>query len=286
MVLENKNNKKYICKYCGKEFDNSHKLGGHIIKCKLNPNYQQYIKNWKISYKNNLLNHNEEFLNFNDQQQCFCKYCNKECKSLNSLKQHECRCKNNPNKIDLTYLSNRDYSKINLNPSNQYIKTKLLGLEKPIISDETRYKLGTGWRGKEMSQELKNKISIAMQKAVKEHPESYFGINTNKRVKKHLYNSIWLDGNWELIFAKYLDTLNIKWERPRKGIEYIWNNSNHVYYPDFYLPEYNLYIEVKGQETERDHAKWNMVSNLLVIKSNEIKQIQRNTYNIFKYLKK
>lgn len=28
-----------------------------------------------------------------------CKYCNKECKNKNSLAQHECRCKDNPNRI-------------------------------------------------------------------------------------------------------------------------------------------------------------------------------------------
>ena len=30
----------YICKYCNKEFDDYRKLGGHISKCKLNPNYE------------------------------------------------------------------------------------------------------------------------------------------------------------------------------------------------------------------------------------------------------
>ena len=28
----------YICKYCGKEFEKSSQLGGHIIWCKENPN--------------------------------------------------------------------------------------------------------------------------------------------------------------------------------------------------------------------------------------------------------
>lgn len=29
----------------------------------------------------------------------FCRYCNKQCKNLNSLKQHELRCKFNPNHL-------------------------------------------------------------------------------------------------------------------------------------------------------------------------------------------
>lgn len=32
-------------------------------------------------------------------QTLYCKYCGKKCKNLNSLKQHECRCKENPNRI-------------------------------------------------------------------------------------------------------------------------------------------------------------------------------------------
>lgn len=30
-----------------------------------------------------------------------CKYCNKSCKNKNSLAQHEIRCKENPNKIEV-----------------------------------------------------------------------------------------------------------------------------------------------------------------------------------------
>lgn len=40
---------------------------------------------------------------FNQQQTLYCKYCGKECKSINSLKQHECRCPSNENrKSDVT----------------------------------------------------------------------------------------------------------------------------------------------------------------------------------------
>lgn len=34
--------------------------------------------------------------NFNKPQILYCQYCGKECKNLNSLKQHECRCALNP----------------------------------------------------------------------------------------------------------------------------------------------------------------------------------------------
>lgn len=53
-----------ICKYCGKEFENVYKLGGHIIHCKLNPKYEQSLKQLEearkhINYKS--LNNKEHF---------------------------------------------------------------------------------------------------------------------------------------------------------------------------------------------------------------------------------
>lgn len=213
-----------------------------------------------------------------------CQYCGRECKNLNSLRQHEIRCKENPNKIDLGYLSNRDYSYININPSNQFIKAKQLGLPIPKMTDETKQKISNVWKGRKHTKETKEKISKTMQQVVKEKPESYNGININGKVKKYDYNGIKLDGSWELLVAQYLDFNNIKWERPHKGFEYIWNNDKHIYYPDFYLTDYNIYIEVKGFETERDYIKWKSLSNLIIIKRKEIDNIKNNQYNIFDYL--
>lgn len=213
-----------------------------------------------------------------------CKYCLKVCKNKNSLVQHEIRCKENPNKINLEYLSNRDCSKIKFNPSNQFIKAKKLGLLIPQVSEETKQKLSNVWKGRKHTKETKEKISKTMQQVVKEKPDSYNGVNINGKVKKYYYNGIKLDGSWELLVAKYLDFNNIKWERPRKGFEYIWNNGKHIYYPDFYLTDYNVYIEVKGYETERDYIKWKSLFNLIIIKRKEINDIKNSQYNIFNYL--
>jgi hypothetical protein len=210
-----------------------------------------------------------------------CQYCGRECKNLNSLRQHEIRCNENPNKIDLEYLSNRDYSNFNFNPSNQFIKAKQLGLSIPEVSDKTKQKISNVWKGRKHTKETKEKISKTMQQVVKDKPETYNGININGKVKKYEYKGIKLDGSWELLVAQYLDFNNIKWERPHKGFEYIWNNDKHIYYPDFYLTDYNIYIEVKGFETERDYIKWKSLSNLIIIKRKEIDDIKNNQYNIF-----
>ena len=97
-----------------------------------------------------------------------------------------------------------------------------------------------------------------------------------------------LDGTWEVIFATYLDSLNIIWERPKNYFEYEYNGI-HMYYPDFFLKDYNIYVEVKGYETDLDRIKWNAIKDihkqkLLVIKKYEIDNIKKGLYNIFNYI--
>ena len=49
---------------------------------------------------------------------------------------------------------------------------------------------------------------------------------------------------------------------------------------DFYLPDFDLFIEVKGYQTERDLQKWGSVKNLVVFKLDEIKKIKNNNLKI------
>ena len=71
--------------------------------------------------------------------------------------------------------------------------------------------------------------------------------------RRRIMNSISISGLMPEIeiprnIVRYIDSNNIKWERPDTGFEYFWENSNHIYYPDFYLPEYNLIIEYDGKQ--------------------------------------
>ena len=206
-----------------------------------------------------------------------CKYCGKVCKNTNSLKQHEIRCKLNKNRIDMSYVNDIRPAKGHKG-TNHFIKAKELGLCVPSVSDETRAKISAKAQLRRHSEESKLLIKQSMQRAVKEHPESYSAANVNGRVKKIEYNGEILDGGWELLVAQYLDSNDIKWQRPLSGFEYFWDNSTHTYYPDFYLPDYDSYIEVKGYERNRDLCKWAVVPKLIVIKRQEIKQIQEGTY--------
>ncbi len=67
-----------------------------------------------------------------------------------------------------------------------------------------------------------------------------------------------MDSTWEVACAERLDELGIAWKRdPSIKIKYRDKRLRlRNYAPDFYLPEFDIYIEVKGYWT--DHARWKM----------------------------
>lgn len=125
-----------------------------------------------------------------------------------------------------------------------------------------------------------------MQKAVRLHPDSYSSSNVNGRVKKVEYKGVLLDSQWEVDLAIWLDQNGIIWERPNKGFEYDYKGKKHIYYPDFYLPQLNIYVEVKGYKREKDEYKWKSLNNLIVVKRKEIEDIHLNKFNLLSILNK
>ena len=119
-----------------------------------------------------------------------------------------------------------------------------------------------------------------MQQVVLQNPAAYSYKNFCGRSKKTWYNGQLMHSSWELDVAKWFDANKITWTKKVQGFKYIWNEEIKTYFPDFYLEQIDLYVEVKGYETDRDKAKWKSVPNLLVLKEKEIKLIQQNKFNI------
>jgi hypothetical protein len=215
-----------------------------------------------------------------------CEFCEKICKNDNSLRNHERLCKKNPNKQEIisNFIGYNEKRKLlNIKGCNHYTKAKELGLPKPLITEETRKKISESSKNRVWTKEQRIKHSESMKRAVENHPDSYTKDNVVGRVKNIDYNGVKLKGGWELIVAKWFDENNIKWEYETKSFDYEWNGLKK-YYPDFYLPDFNLFIEVKGYQTDRDLSKWKSVKNLLVFKIDEIKKIKNNTLNLIFYL--
>lgn len=90
--------------------------------------------------------------------------------------------------------------------------------------------------GKHHTLESKQKIKIAAL------------ASNHRRLKKkpQLYKGILMDSTWEVELAKRLDNIKVKWYRPDPLVWIDERNLKHHYFPDFYLPEYNLYIDPKN----------------------------------------
>lgn len=77
---------------------------------------------------------------------------------------------------------------------------------------------------------------------------------------------------WERELAELLTSLGItyKFEPTR----YFYKSHKDSYLPDFYLPEYNTYIEVKGYYDKRSQKRCNL-----------FRKYQGNQYGFFLYMK-
>ena len=66
-----------------------------------------------------------------------------------------------------------------------------------------------------------------------------------------------MDSTWEVACAKRLDELGIRWIRnPSLKLKYITRGRRaRNYIPDFYLPDHDIYIEVKGYWTDAARHK-------------------------------
>jgi len=209
-----------------------------------------------------------------------CVHCKKECKNENSLRNHQRLCKLNPNRQS-TPFHDLQFQKT-CKKGNQYTKAKENGVELSI-SDSTREKIRASaisiWT-EEKRKDWSERMKIQAQKNLINHPESYSSNNICGRSKKTMYNGVWMHSSWELLFAKWLDSNNISWNRKIAPFSYEWKGSIRKYFPDFYISVLDVYVEVKGYQTERDIAKWSAVPNLIAITEKDIRSIKKGTYSV------
>jgi hypothetical protein len=130
-------------------------------------------------------------------------------------------------------------------------------------------------KGSTHSQEWKDGQSQRMRSLYNSGWEPVCG-----RCKKYDYTSpiagqVKLDGTWELKVAKFFDSVGLQWKRNKRRFDYVKpNGKSSTYQPDFFIEDWNCYIEVKGYETELDRAKWSQFTEKLkIIKSRDIGEL-------------
>lgn len=130
-----------------------------------------------------------------------------------------------------------------------------------------------------MSDQARQNISNGMQRAVKEGRHKVtnpYGLRCKKIWHTNWQGEkVFLLGGWEQQVALFLDKNHIPWTRPKTGYRYIWQEKEHRYFPDFYLPDQDIYLEVKGYRTARDEQKWlQFPGKLMIIDRNNIHKLQ------------
>ena len=203
-----------------------------------------------------------------------CTFCAKECKNRNSRLQHQRFCKSNPNRSESPFKTWKQKNPVAWNKG-------LTKEDAPQLKRSNELKLHfskvvTGFASSpEKEDARRNKIKTKILERYSNGWESTAG-----RCKKYEYVSpnagtIKVDGTWELVAAKYFDMLGLTWSRNKKRFPYIKpDGKNATYQPDFFIEEWNTFLEIKGYETDLDRCKWSQFDYpLLVWRKTEILQI-------------
>lgn len=109
------------------------------------------------------------------------------------------------------------------------------------LSSEHRRTLSERMTGRRYSIEHRNKMSLSRLK--------YLESTGGPRVKWFEVGGQFVQGNYERIVAEKLLSDNITWKKctATTHFEYtLVDGTIHRYIPDFYLPDFDLFIEVKG----------------------------------------
>jgi hypothetical protein len=149
------------------------------------------------------------------------------------------------------------------------------------IGDTLRYKYKSGqlkahFKGKKHSKSTKQKISRKLSVN-----------NKGGRCKWYLVGGVSVQGTWERDVAIQLTKLGISWRKLKVNsdvLRYTINGEIKSYTPDFYLPDDDVYLEVKGYWWGNDLLKMQCVikqhpsKRIFVIQKKEMERLMKGEF--------
>ena len=174
-----------------------------------------------------------------------CKYCNKVFDGMmaaNERANHTRWCEQNPKSDE--YKKSSDCSQMRT----------LEAKSKRILSLKKAHADG---KYDEKNSRQRGKPGTPHSEKTKQHLRERALASNHRRLRKNRieYKGIWLDSTWEYELAKRLDELKIKWVRP-DPIPWIDDQGiKHNYFPDFYLEDYDLFLDPKNPQAVKVQRK-------------------------------
>jgi hypothetical protein len=246
------------CKYCNKEFVTGNQVGGHQTSCKLNPNSKKIRDKISASKKHEIIEYTLV---------CY------KCESSYTIKITENDFLKNryPKNCSLQCANARNHTietkeKISFSLNLKYNDRKIIRHCSTVnCESKLSNNNASGFCKLHYHNSLffRNKLKQGLLKSTKELG-GYRTKSGRSKIHGGYYKEVWMDSSWELEFAKRLDSLKIKWERKNiRKFDYLdFNEKNKKYYPDFYLPDFDLYVEIKGYWTKENIHKMKKVQEI------------------------
>lgn len=234
--------KKYICKYCDKEFKRKRSLTFHIN-----------VKHLKITKANcktvttkkkcSKCGREVTIINFNKHLRA----CGKP-KGRKEITEILSKCTIKDNKY-ICPICNKEYCKMGIATHIWRCHTN----QGEILNPNDGYKKGTriAWN-KGLTKETDERIKKYGETYSKNHK---LGLHKKPEYRRRLkavqtkygwYNGYYCDSSWELAFLIYNLDVGNKVIREERSFNYIHNNEVHKYYPDFLIN--SVYYEIKGRD--------------------------------------
>ena len=156
---------------------------------------------------------------------------------------------------------------------------KLKGNKNPSKRLDVRKKISKALKGRKNTWSIKTKgikRPNTSQSLVKTDKEGRIKPNKFKKGSYRKDLKQYFRSNWEANYARILNYLKIKWEYEPQVFVVVVNKRELTYRPDFYLPEKDKWIEVKGYWIGKAKQKFIAFSkkyNINLIDSKEYKML-------------
>lgn len=196
----------------------------------------------------------------------YCKFCVKECKNDNSLRNHQRLCHSNPDRQESTFVKYNYENRIAWNKGKS--QKDYPNLARP---NQRGKRFGASLTGH--TEETKRKISEKLSINNKGGRSKWYDV-AGQRVQ----------GTWERDVALKLEEMKIKWiklKTNRDTLKYVMDGKVRSYTPDFYLEDYDVYLEIKGFWWGNDKEKMRIVlethkdTNIFVVEKEQFNKIMQ-----------